>query len=52
MQALLDAVRVRDAVDLRTRGVHGVVDHVGGSVEQAHRPTIDDLTRGIDADEV
>lgn len=43
---------MRDAVDLGARGVHGVVDHVGGFVEEADGAALDDFAGGIDKDEV
>lgn len=50
--AAVDGVRVRDAVDLGTCRVHGVVDHVGGFVEEAHGAALDDFAGCVDEDEV
>lgn len=41
--AAVDAVGVSDAVDVRAGGVDGVVDHVGGGVEEANRSAIYDV---------
>lgn len=48
----VDGVRVGDAVDLGARGVHGVVDHVGGLVQEADGAAVDDVARGVDEDQV
>jgi len=51
--AAVDAVRVRGAEDVGARAVHGVVDHVGGGVEEAVVGSAgDDLAQVVDLDEV
>jgi hypothetical protein len=52
--AAVDAVGVGGAEDVWPRGVYGVVDHVGGGVEEAVIvvAAIDDLAGGVDLDQV
>ena len=48
----MDTVAVRGAQNIRPRGVHGVVDHVGGCVQQPVFSSIDDFSFVVDLDQV
>ncbi len=48
----MDGMGVRGAEDVRPGGVDGVVDHVGGCVEEAAFPSVNDFAGGVYLDEI
>jgi hypothetical protein len=48
----MDAVTVGHAVDLWPRRMNGMVNHVGGTVQQATVAALDDVALVVDPDEI